>query len=241
MSVLHRGAPVVPSIPALYPLPASSVRSGGCPSVLTQIADPVLQLVCGERELPEGLSAALFDWVISKEEGVERLLSSAEDEAATRDALAALLHGLPERHRLWLERDIVSLLRIFRDIAPRTQVRFFFGPVRSDRCRKFHADYVDHRLICTYLGPGTEWVPSEWVNRAALRNPPARFEEANAAIVPDSAAVQHARAGEVLLMKGEKSAPGRGLVHRSPPVEAKNATRVVLILSTESTNDGCEL
>ena len=30
--------------------------------------------------------------------------------------------------------------------------------VRTDSCRKFHADYVTARLITTYLGEGTQWL-----------------------------------------------------------------------------------
>ena len=39
--------------------------------------------------------------------------------------------------------------------------------VRTDSCRKFHADYVTARLITTYAGEGTDWLADADAARVA--------------------------------------------------------------------------
>jgi hypothetical protein len=91
----------------------------------------------------------------------------------------------------------------------------------DNACCKFHADQVGLRLLTTYLGPGTQWLPDDAVRRRRglcfpLRHaPPQRLERF-----------------AVGLFKGE-SYPGncgRGIVHRSPPVSGTGKVRILLCL-----------
>ena len=119
-----------------------------------------------------------------------------------------------------------------RDVARRARTstcRVSFGAVRSDQCRKFHVDYLQLRLISTYVGPGTEWVVAGDVRRDALSHPSFDPDQANRSIVRREAGVRRAQAGDVLLMKGRLG--GDGLVHRSPPIEALGLVRVVLVVT----------
>jgi len=84
------------------------------------------------------------------------------------------------------------------------------------RCPVFHQDNYRMRLLCTYAGPGTEWLPEDLVDRSQLglrgRTPP----EANAAIALGEP--QRCRPGEVMIIKGARYDGGHdALVHRSPP------------------------
>ena len=142
--------------------------------------------------------------------------------------------GLPVAARAWVHDDLTDLLERLGSLAAAPRLRVWFGPVRGDQCRKFHVDYVRYRLVTTYVGPGTEWVPPGAVARAALEHPPDCPCDANRAIVPDGAAVQHAAIGDVLVMKGALHPDGRGVVHRSPPIAGTGVTRVVLIASAEA-------
>jgi hypothetical protein len=112
-------------------------------------------------------------------------------------------------------------------------VKISFGAVTGDQCRKFHADYQRLRLITTYLGPGTEWLPEHAVRRDALVEPPACPATANQLIVRDPSQVRRAHAGDVLLLRGHDGVTGTALsaVHRSPPIEALGKMRVVLVAS----------
>ena len=35
-------------------------------------------------------------------------------------------------------------------------------------CPRFHTDYVKCRLVTTYVGPATQWLPHDLVNRSKL-------------------------------------------------------------------------
>jgi hypothetical protein len=172
------------------------------------------------------LSRALLDWA-----GRESATFEGQTRAEARD-LEPSLAGLHAGHwHEWLLEDLVSVAKDFVRLAGVKSCSIRFGAIRGDQCRKFHTDRVRLRLITTYAGPGTEWVPEAGVRRAALVQPAACPDLANREIVKHTRLVRHARAGDVLLMKGATGG-GTGVVHRSPPIEQHGLLRVVLVMST---------
>lgn len=81
-------------------------------------------------------------------------------------------------------------------------------------CPRFHVDNLPVRLVTTYHGPGSEWLPEGAVNRAGLGAPSAEKPE----IVRDPDAIQRLAAGDLALLKGGgwEGNEHRALVHRSP-------------------------
>ncbi|GGY02060.1 hypothetical protein GCM10007160_32520 [Litchfieldella qijiaojingensis] len=81
-------------------------------------------------------------------------------------------------------------------------------------CPRFHVDNLAVRLVTTYAGPGSEWLPEHAVNRAGLGAPRPQKPDP----LRDPAAIRHLATGEVALLKGEGwiGNEGHGLVHRSP-------------------------
>ena len=77
-------------------------------------------------------------------------------------------------------------------------------------CPRFHVDHVPVRLITSYAGVGSEWLPEGVMARHRLGDP--------AAEPRDIARNERAATGHVLLAKGEKwiGNEGGGLIHRSP-------------------------
>ncbi len=138
------------------------------------------------------------------------------------------------RAREWLISDATSLVDRFTSLAGASLLRLSLGAVRDDQCRRFHVDYLRLRLVTTYAGPGTEWLPEEAVDREALERVGCSPAEANRHIVRDPSARRCAGAGDVLLMKGSRypSLHGGGAVHRSPPIDGTGQTRIVLVVST---------
>ena len=128
--------------------------------------------------------------------------------------------------------DVAVLISRLAHLADARRLRVSLGAVRTDQCRKFHVDYVRYRLVTTYVGPGTEWVPDSAVRREALDHPPDCPCDANKEIVKDASAIRHAVPGEVVVMKGALHPNSLGAVHRSPPIEGTGRVRVVLIAST---------
>lgn len=92
-------------------------------------------------------------------------------------------------------------------------------------CPRFHVDRILVRLLCTYGGPGSEWLPAPSVPTGLLV--PGASQEGRV----EAAAIQRLEPGQVALFKGESwdEQPGNGVVHRSPPV-ASGGERLLVTL-----------
>jgi hypothetical protein len=191
------------------------------------VATDAVNLALWQRSLPEGVGPELERWVRGGAVPCDRRY-----RLATPD-LSRWLEGLPEGEvRRWIEEDIRALLRQFGAALGETELRLVLGPVFNDRCRKFHVDYLRMRMLCTYVGPGTEWVDDPHVRREVL----ASDEDGgatNVQIVPNPDQVQRAQVGDVLWIRGRVDRLGwRGGVHRSPPLAGTGQVRLVLAAST---------
>lgn len=111
---------------------------------------------------------------------------------------------------------------IIEDIISRTDEMFAFTgelilKVRLDRvngamCTRFHQDAVGVRMLCTYKGLGTEWVPND-----AVREDEMNQGLPNEQVVPDRSMTQHLPRFAVGYLKGSNAEDGSfGIVHRSP-------------------------
>lgn len=186
-----------------------------------------VNLVSWHRELPAGLDVQLEAWVRRDHARFDQAVAAQHPG----DDLAKATSGLSGSIRDWLIADIADLLARLAALADARRMRVSFGAIRSDQCRKFHVDWVRYRLITTYLGPGTEWVPDPAVDRTALEHPADCPCDANKNIIRDATAVMCAAPGEVLLMKGVRHPDSPGTVHRSPPLGETGQVRVVLVAS----------
>lgn len=124
-----------------------------------------------------------------------------------------------------LAADIARLAAAFAAVAGTITVHGRLEALTDEGCRMFHADAVGLRLLCTYAGAGTEWVPEHGVVRGGLRRGD------NAAAVPDRRLVRRLAPFTVGVFKGDAfpGNAGRGIVHRSAPGSAR-APRLLLCL-----------
>ncbi|WP_437590337.1 DUF1826 domain-containing protein [Sorangium sp. So ce1000] len=200
------------------------------PEDLAAILRPGINLCRIPRRLDPAFGAWLAARLDTEPFAVEAVLDAARPDPTQ---LVAATPPSPEREAL--AADIADLARRYARLAGCARVRAELAVQARDGCRKFHADYVGLRLLCTYAGPGTEWIPNEAVRREMLARPGVPIAEANRAIVAFSGAVRFAATGEVLLLKGEvfPGNAGNGAVHRSPPVEAAGARRLLLTLDSQ--------
>ncbi|MDD9938315.1 MAG: DUF1826 domain-containing protein [Myxococcales bacterium] len=198
-------------------------------SVLQVVRRAGVNIAIWRRALPAWVTQAVSHWLLDasmERPSVELDFSEPEID---RSALVEPF-GEPAL-RAWLEEDLLMLGRALASLAEQAVIRAELSAAHTDRCRKLHADYVGYRLITTYVGPATEWLPDDAVRRSAMAQPPACHREANALILREGRKVRRAVAGDVLVLQGERSAPGQGAVHRSPPIEVSGETRLVLTLT----------
>jgi len=126
-----------------------------------------------------------------------------------------------------LMEDIASVLGTFESLTQASSFKIFFATVETNMCRKFHTDINDLRLLCTYAGPGTVWLPDEAVNQDAIK-----VRSSNAEIVKDEAHIQHVPAGHVVILKGALYPDAFPIYHRSPSVEGVHQKRLLLRIDT---------
>jgi len=120
-----------------------------------------------------------------------------------------------------LRADMLRLISIFSTVSEGRELKFRLLTTGTDDCRRFHLDRLQLRLLCTYQGPGTEWLTDAQVDREALvrcrpNNEVIRFGEAS-----------RFETFWVGILKGDPKNIGYGQVHRSPPIADSGRVRVV--------------
>ena len=221
-----RGAPFIEG-PARRPARAALVSQQS--EVLEALASADADIAVWRRTLPADVSAPLDAWARSGASPCDApFYAGASDPGSW-------LYGLGDAAaRAWLERDIARLVQRFVRALDVEAVRLVLGVVSDDKCRKFHVDNLRMRMICTYVGPGTEWVDDPWVRREALTHD-FTGTATNRDIVLDLDRVEHANAGDVLWVRGKTWRPGPfGGVHRSPSLAGSGRARLVLVASPMS-------
>ena len=124
-------------------------------------------------------------------------------------------------YKTWVS-DMSEICQIFCDTLNSKSVSFCLGTERG--CSRYHIDNVPMRLLVTYMGQGTEWLPNEIANRAS-------FEEGlpNDKIVKDSSKIKSIKTFNVAIFRGGAA----GLLHRTPDSALKNPS-ILLRLDHES-------
>ncbi len=193
---------------------------------LSAIKRPGLDLCVWRRDVNEDLAAWCVALARSTEFVVDERGVRADDLEFSR-----FLREVPAgpMKDLWLA-DLHQVAAAYGRLVGDVPLRVQLSTIESRKCPRFHVDSVAVRLLCTYAGPGTEWIDEAHLDREHLRQC-----DADHAPLRPGGAVQQLASFEVALMKGSAfSGNGRfGLVHRSPAVTG--ARRLVLTLDTQHT------
>ncbi|MGZ6288190.1 MAG: DUF1826 domain-containing protein [Bdellovibrionota bacterium] len=186
--------------------------------------------------LPETNMAILQGSAPDCPEAIFEILGAAKGSAQTffergmdLDLIPALLDedlDLQASDGQLLYADIRDLAERFLGVTAATKIGVRLERVDTDNCRLFHIDHVGVRLLTTYYGKGTEWLRNEDVMRAGLG------QGSDELVRREGAPIQRLDPGWIALLKGEKGNSGRGLVHRSPPVEGSGCKRLLLRMDT---------
>jgi hypothetical protein len=145
------------------------------------------------------------------------------------DRLESVLPGLVRYPKL--AADVRLLADMFSCLFELDRVGLRLAPLTRSMCPKFHVDRVCCRLITTYAGTGTEWLPDGQVDRRKLGTGSGGLSDADSGLYPSPDAIQVLAPGDVALLKGEawEGNEGAGLVHRSPAV-APGQQRLLLTI-----------
>jgi hypothetical protein len=188
-------------------------RSGETPDVLGAIRDADCNLAIWQRQ-----PFADFTPLVEGTPNDLRLVATTADLPALlgRELQQGGFGGAPALHRA-LIKDAAQLAQLYCAVMELAAFELRLEVVRTDSCRKFHADYVTARLITTYAGEGTDWLDEDDAGRVAAGTEPLRINR----LAPF----------DVGLFKG-KLATDRPAIHRSPPItQTAGGARLLLVLN----------
>lgn len=181
--------------------------------ILSSIKNPDLNLSLWQRDG----NPLIYDYIQKADrslwDNLEIRIKS--DEISYLDGFEELLPGsVDDPGKAALIKDIKLLAKLFFEVE-HGEAKVSLEIIEYDMCKLFHVDKLKLRLLCTYCGEGTEWVPNSHINRKGLG------KGCNKNIVIDDRAVRKFSPFDVGMLKGEIF-PGNlnnGIVHRSPSIE----------------------
>lgn len=216
-----------PAAPSLRPYFPRSFAHSATIAGLERIFEDAISICIWRRPVDAVIAQYLSQWALQKP--VERLLRL--DAAAPRlEPLSEHLPAQPGRDEL-LD-DLFHLVELFSTVCDSSSLGLRFTITRRALCPRFHTDGVGLRLICTWQGPGTEWLEHASVNRAYLGAGASGSSDETSGLIRPGAQIYRMRPFEVGLFKGDgyPNNSGRGVVHRSPPADEAGAWRVMATL-----------
>lgn len=197
--------------------PAGIVTGTTC-TILNAVHTAGVGMAVWRRSMPE----ALKSWAdrVAADGAIKAGLLIPIERCEDRIEKAFRNAGLPPcPAEAQVKHDIADLIRTFTGIVGLGSVDVRLETVRGDACWKFHRDQVAFRLICTYSGPGTQYVPPDCSRQAIAQQ---RDYAGPLAMI---------ETGAVAIFKGAQASGHDGIVHRSPPIRGSGQSRLMLCLS----------
>ncbi|MCG8669572.1 MAG: DUF1826 domain-containing protein [Pseudomonadales bacterium] len=187
---------------------------GDHPSVLTDIYQDDTNIVVWERE-PNGELSRTVSELLQAQPTLKTSLT-----VSPQDSLASLSELLNEQHSTVLSEDIAELVDMFCFLFELNRVGLRLTALEHAMCPRFHVDRVPCRLVTTYQGTATEWLPHNVVDRSKLGHGNQGKPDEESGLFTNPSDIRCLTPGDVALLKGELwiGNENAGLVHRSPKV-----------------------
>jgi G3E family GTPase len=113
--------------------------------------------------------------------------------------------------------NVTNLLELFYnpEKGSEKQVSLTLKLVDDVMCPNFHYDHVLYRLLCTYMGPSTLWIPDEYVHKKASCS-----GNIDLSISEDTTNhVESVKENWIIVLKGARCPGNNPIVHKSPLVK----------------------
>lgn len=186
------------------------------PSVFTEIYQQDVNIAIWQRELTLDVKTCvkkLLDFndqyattLIVTPKNIHKKLTEEDSELINAQALCD---------------DIAELVDMFCLLYELKQVGLRLSTLDRAMCPRFHVDKVPCRLVCTYHGVATEWLPHNLVDRSKLGTGNKGLADEESGIYRNNQDINRLNTGDVAMLKGEiwQGNQNAGLVHRSPQVK----------------------
>lgn len=187
------------------------------PLILSEIYKPEHNIAIWQRQLTPELTAEVAQFV---EHNPDLSVNACIKSSAIVNDVSNALATYPSSASL--QNNIVELVDMFCCLFELNRAGLRLQVLTHAMCPRFHVDRVPCRLVTTYVGQGSEWLPHPLVNRQRLGAGNNGLSDEESGLYAFSEAIQTLNTADVALLKGEAwlGNENAGLVHRSPFVRA---------------------
>ena len=183
----------------------------------------IVKLAIVERELPWEANK-FFQQLVREPFNVFGKISKSSTLTSIETMLDNIISNNIQKnpfYAYWLK-DMADICELFCETENSCSIGFSLGTNRG--CRHFHVDQVPQRLLVTYSGKGTEWLPEDHANYQEYLN-----GSPNEKIVKENCKTQLINQWNIAIFRGGPS----GLLHRTPD-EALEKLSILMRLDHES-------
>jgi len=187
---------------------------GNEPDILTHIYLEESNIVIWQRELSEKLRNSVDVFLES------HTTFQASMTVTPKSALSSVRKFIGDTTKHELSENIAELVDMFCCLFELKRTGLRLTVLDRAMCPKFHVDKVPCRLVTTYRGVASEWLPHQTVNREKLGSGSNGKPDNASGLYKNQHNIQQLGCGDVAVLKGElwEGNENAGLVHRSPTV-----------------------
>ncbi|WP_404340778.1 DUF1826 domain-containing protein [Pseudoalteromonas mariniglutinosa] len=196
------------------------------PIILCEIYKPEHHIVVWQRQLAKALKTDIAHCVKNASDlNINACIETKSIAADVSSALKKLSQFT------YLKNNIVELVDMFCCLFELQRVGLRLRVLTHAMCPRFHVDRVPCRLVTTFAGRGSEWLPHHGVDRCKLGAGNQGLSDEKSGLYADHDIIQTLNVGDVALLKGETwlGNENMGIVHRSPRLK-KDEKRLLLTL-----------
>ncbi|WP_419536487.1 DUF1826 domain-containing protein [Endozoicomonas sp.] len=185
---------------------------GQQPAVLSDIYKDDTNIAIWQRKLSAPLQDAVKSYLASNATVETKMVVTQEN------VLSAINDAFQTSEMAELSDDIALLVDMFCCLFGLARVGLRMQVLDQAMCPKFHVDRVPCRLVTTYQGVATEWLPHETVDHTKLGQGSHGQTDDRSGLYQQKQAIHQLNCGDVALLKGTlwQGNENAGLVHRSP-------------------------
>ncbi|MEZ8212082.1 DUF1826 domain-containing protein [Vibrio sp. 1F148] len=195
------------------------------PTVLAGIYQSDVNIAIWQRTFDEDLTMAISEFIVLNP-SFSKSMSLSPDNAYEK-----LEFATDETASKALLENMVELVDMFCCLFDLEEVGLRLAVLNKAMCPRFHVDQVPCRLVTTYHGVATQWLPNDLVDRTKLGRGSNGKQDSESGLYSHESDIEQLSSGDVALLKGERWSGNEnaGLVHCSP-VTSSNETRLLLTL-----------
>lgn len=194
------------------PVTFRHVAQGKQPTTLADIYQEETNIAIWQRELSAIIQDSVKDLLITNP------TLQMEMTITPKDALSRVGEFIDTAGSTELSEDIAELVDMFCCLFELKRVGMRLKALDQAMCPKFHVDRVPCRLVTTYQGIATEWLPHEVIDHTKLGRGSNGQPDSQSGLYQNQSDIRQLSYGDVALLKGVlwQGNENAGLVHRSP-------------------------